>query len=242
MKKTLLIAAAALAAGIISTQASSVYSQNIVGYANIPTSGGSTYAMSVPFAIGVSNGANEVWPLSGGNPTIPDGSQLMLWNGSGFDTYLSDSGSASLWDDNGGNPIPNAPLVEVGQGFFLIPAANTTNSFSGSIAINSGTTNNTVLSGGVTVCIGSVVPYAGAVTNGTSTAGGIALSSNNNLPDGSTLQIWNGSGFDTYLSDSGSSSLWDDNGGNPIPVPPSLSIGQAFFFIPAANFTWTQGL
>ena len=36
MKKTLLIAAAALAASVISSQAQ-VYSQNIVGYANVAT-------------------------------------------------------------------------------------------------------------------------------------------------------------------------------------------------------------
>ena len=34
MKKTLLMAAAALAAGIITSQAQPVYSQNIVGYVN----------------------------------------------------------------------------------------------------------------------------------------------------------------------------------------------------------------
>ena len=242
MKKTLLIAAAALAAGIISTQASSVYSQNIVGYANVVTANNVTYAMSVPFAVGVSNGANEIWPLSSGQPTIPDGSQLMIWNGSGFDTFLSDSGSASLWDDNNGTAIPNSPKLPVGQGFFLIPAGDTTNTFTGSIAIASGTTNNASYANNVTFCIGSRVPYAGAVTNGTSTGGGIALSSLNNLPDGSQLMIWGGSGFTTYLSDSGSSSLWDDNNGTAIPVPPSLSIGQGFFFIPAGDFTWTQGL
>jgi hypothetical protein len=61
MRKTLLMAAATLAAGVISSQAAGVYSQNIVGYVNVasPTAGNS-YLLSVPFAIGVSNGANEV--------------------------------------------------------------------------------------------------------------------------------------------------------------------------------------
>jgi hypothetical protein len=87
-----------------------------------------------------------------------------------------------------------------------------------------------------------VIPYGGAVTNGTSTGGGVALSANNNLPDGSELLIWGGSGFTTYLSDSGSISLWDDGNGNSISAPPSVNVGQGFFIIPSGNFTWTEGL
>ena len=126
MKKTLLMAAAALAAGIITSQAQPVYSQNIVGYVNTVTPLGGTYLMTVPFNVGVSNGANEVWPLVGGLPSIPDSSALLIWNGSGYTAYLSDSGSPSLWDDNGGTAIPAPPTINVGQGFFIIPAANFT--------------------------------------------------------------------------------------------------------------------
>ena len=61
MRKTLLMAAAALAAGVISSQAG-VYSANIVGYANVANNiAGKNYFMSVPFNVGVSNGANEVF-------------------------------------------------------------------------------------------------------------------------------------------------------------------------------------
>ena len=242
MKKTLLIAAAALAAGIISTQASSVYSQNVVGYANVVTPNGGTYLITVPFVIGTSNGANEVWPLVGGNPTLPDSSQLLIWNGSGYDTYLSDSGSPSLWDDYTGSSIPNAPLLPVGKGFFLIPNADTTNTFTGSIAVQTGTTNNVLLGNGGTYLVGCAIPYAGAITNGTSTGGGPALSSLNGLPDSSQLLIWTGAGYTTYLSDSGSPSLWDDYTGSSIPAPPSISVGQSYFIIPNADFTWTVGL
>jgi hypothetical protein len=76
--KTPLLAAAALfTAGYTSIQAQ-VYSQNVVGYANVvtPGNGGNNYLISVPFAMGVSNGANEIWP----NGALPDGSQILLWN------------------------------------------------------------------------------------------------------------------------------------------------------------------
>ncbi len=242
MKKTLLIAAAALAAGIISTEASSVYSQNIVGYANISTPNGGTYLLTVPFSVGVSNGANEIWPLVGGQPTIPDFSQLLTWNGSGYDTYYSDSGSPSLWDDASQSAIPNAPRLLPGQAFFLVPSGDLTNSFTGSIPVNVGTSNNMSLPNGGTYLIGSVVPYGGVITNGTSSGGGLALSSNNGLPDFSQLLIWNGSGYDTYYSDSGSSSLWDDASQSSIPTAPSVSVGQGFFVVPSDNFTWNVGL
>jgi hypothetical protein len=87
-----------------------------------------------------------------------------------------------------------------------------------------------------------VVPYGGYVTNGTSTGGGIALDSNNGLPDGSSLLQWTGNNYIAYLSDSSSPSLWDDANGNPLSVPPSFNVGQGFFVSPASTFTWTEGV
>jgi hypothetical protein len=248
-KTLLLTAAALLAAGIASTQAQPVYSQNIVGYASVATPAlGKNYLITVPFAIGVSNGANEIWPLiSPGVPTLPDGSFILVWNGSGYTTYQSDSGSPTLWDDNGGSPLAFSPKLPVGQGFFLSPSANkVTNTFAGTIAVNVGTSNAMTLPNlGKNYLVGCVVPYAGAITNGNTTtkAGGPGLSSLNGLPDGSFLLVWTGSGYTTYQSDSGSPSLWDDNGGSPIAQPPSITVGQGFFLSPSANnFVWKVGL
>jgi len=238
--KTLLIAAAAaLAAGVVSSQAQ-VYSQNIVGYVNTVTTSG-TFLIDVPFVIGVSNGANEIFPLSGGQPTIPDGSTVLVWTGSGYISYLSDSTSPSLWDDVNGNYLAASPILPVGKGFFLEPAAPTTNTFVGTVAVAVGATNNTAYGTG-TYLVSPVVPYGGYITNGTSVGGGIALDSNNGLPDGSTMLIWTGAGYNSYLSDSTSPSLWDDVNGNYLTAPPSVSVGQGFFLEPAAAFTWTEGV
>ena len=82
-KTLLLTAAALLAAGITSTQAQPVYSQNVVGYASVATpAAGVNYLITVPFAIGVSNGANEIWPLVNGQPSLPDFSTILIWTGS----------------------------------------------------------------------------------------------------------------------------------------------------------------
>jgi len=239
--KTLLIAAGALAAGVISSQAQ-VYSQNIVGYVNNSTPSGGTYAVEVPFKTGVSNGANEVWPLVGGLPTIPDFSEILLWNGSGYVAYFSDSSSSSLWDDASQTAIPNAPLLPVGQGFFLLPSASTTNSFVGTVAINVGTSNNMVLPSGGTYFVAPAVPYGGSITNGTSSGGGPALSSLNGLPDFSELLIWTGASYTAYFSDSSSPSLWDDASQTAIPNAPTITVGQSFFLLPSDNYTWKVGL
>jgi len=237
MKKTLLIAAAALAAGIISTEASSVYSQNIVGYANVvtPTSG-LNYLITVPFVIGVSNGANEVF---GSN--LPDFSQVLIWNGSDYNTVQSDSGSPTGWDDTGFNPV-SAPVLPVGMGFFLIPNGNNvTNTFTGSIAVQTGTTNTVTLSTiGQNYLVGSAVPYAGSVTNGLGTNLGLNM---NGFADFTQLLIWNPSIGDyvTYQTDAGSPTGWDDTGFNPI-TPPSVSVGQGFFLVPNGVINWKQSL
>jgi hypothetical protein len=244
--KTLLIAAAALAATVISSQAQ-ILSQNVVGFANQTNVANTTYLITIPFTVGVSNGANEVWPVVGGiggTPTIPDSSTILLWNGGGYDTFLSDSFSASGWDDAGGNPIPNSPILPTGTGFFFIPFANTSYTVAGSVAVNIGTSNVVHLLANTTYLVSPKVPYGGFVTNGNPVtgAGGVGLSSINGLPDSSTLLIWTGSGYSTFLSDSFSTSLWDDAGGNPIPLPPSVSVMQGFFLIPFSNFDWKVGL
>jgi len=246
--KTLLMSAAALlAAGIVSTQAQPVYSQNVVGYANVVTAGG-TFLLTVPFAIGQSNGANEIWPLMSDNvtPTVPDGSSVLIWQGTKYIKYVSDSGSPTLWDMADGATPTNAPILKVGQGFFLIPSAATTNVFAGTISVNVGTSNVTTLAGG-TFLVAPVVPYAGTVTNGSlvTGAGGPNLWSPDGvqgIPDGSSLLIWQGTKYVKYVSDSGSSTYWDMADGATPTNAPTISVGQGFFVTPSGPFNWTVGL
>jgi hypothetical protein len=235
--KTLLIAAAAaLAAGIVSSQAQ-VYSQNVVGYVNTVTPNGGTYLIDVPFQIGVSNGLNEIFPLvSPGVPSIPDYSEVLIWTGTTYVTYNSDSTSPTLWDDINFVPLTFDPKVPAGEGFFLIPYASTTNTFVGTVAVAVGATNSTAYANGGTYLVSPVIPYGGYVTNQ------IGLSSLNNLPDYSEILLWNGTTYITYNSDSTSPSLWDDINFVPLATPPSVNVGQGFFLIPYGNFTWNESL
>jgi hypothetical protein len=246
MKKTLLMAAAALAAGVISSQAQPVYSQNIVGYANVPAAtAGNSYAVSVPFLIGVSNGANEVFGTS--LQGAGDFSQILIWNPNTaqYTAYLSDSGSPSGWDDSNFDPVP-APVLPVGQGFFLVPTIALTNTFVGQVAIAAGTSyTNTYPTAGNSYLVGSVVPYAGSITNGGNSGGGLNLNfATNPSADFTQILIWNPAtaSYTAYLSDSGSPSGWDDSNFSPVD-PPSLNVGDAFFVVPTTgNLQWSQGL
>ena len=139
--KTLLIAAAALAVGIISSEAQ-VYSQNIVGYANVPSASANTYYMlECPFQVGASNGANEVFGTN-----LPDWTQVLTWDVTHqtYNVALYDSTEPVTgirwYEIDDGTPV-QIPTIPPGQGFFLLPFSPVTNTFSGTVAVLSGGTN-----------------------------------------------------------------------------------------------------
>jgi hypothetical protein len=259
MRKTLLIAAAALASSVISSQAG-VYSQNIVGYANVPAQCSKNALLACPFTIGVSNGVNEVFGSS-----LPDGTEVLLWNGAGFTIAIYDStdpigaGTSVLWyNGNESAALTTLPTIPPGSGFFLVPygpsTQTITNVFAGAVAINVGTSNNMPLVLNKNNFVGCVVPYAGAVTNGNNSTGGPNL---NNLPNNSELLFWNGAGYNIAQYDNsdpigdGTSVLWYNGNESAAYVDPAtggntptISVGQGFIVIPVGvtPYTWTTGL
>ena len=74
--KTLLIAAAALAAGIMSSQAQ-VYSQNVVGYVNLSISNGFN-CINIPLDYDGTGTNNVVNTIIGTN--LPNGTIIESWN------------------------------------------------------------------------------------------------------------------------------------------------------------------
>jgi len=240
--KTLLIAVAALAAGVISSSAQ-VYSQNIVGYANITyPSSIQNYLVAVPFKIGSSNGANEVFP------SLPQFSGILIWdpNVNNFVSYTYDTGSfpTTGWTIDSVNPAAQ-PVLPVGMGFFLSPGSdNFTNTFAGAVAVSVGSQNtNTLASSLLNYCVGSPVPYAGSVTNGNGTTGGLNM---NSLPDFTGVLIWDPSvnNFVSWAKDFADfpSTGWSFDGVNAA-TPPTLSVGQGVFISPGSDGgKWIMGL
>ena len=79
--KTLLLSAAALlAAGIVSSQAQAVYSQNIVGYASVVLPPGVYEMIANPFTNGNNSASNVLTGLQGGE-------NVFIWNGHGYYQY-----------------------------------------------------------------------------------------------------------------------------------------------------------
>ncbi len=247
MRKTLLIAAATLAAGVISSQAQ-VYSQNIVGYVNQPMVNPiANYFVSVPFTIGASNGANEVFGTS-----LPAGADLSTWNGSGFTTVIYDNDPNGVGDtihhwymSDDATPT-NPPVLPVGFGFLLVPNGSITNTYAGAVAINVGTSNNIVFTNVIAnYFVGCAVPYGGSLTNGNNNNGGPNF---NNLPPGADVSFWNGHGYTTYIYDNDPNGVgdtinhWFMSDDATITNPPSITPGEAFLFVPNGQYTWTTGL
>jgi len=247
-KTLLLTAAALLAAGIVTSQAQPVYSQNVVGYASVATpNSGVYYMMSIPFAVGVSNGLNEVF----GN-NLPAQSSVLTWDAvhQTFNTAVYDNSSpnpsfpSALWyqgDDF--TPLTTIPTVPAGQGFFLNLTAPGTNTFAGTIAVNVGATNNLNLpSSGIYYMVGSVIPFADSISNTT-----INL---NNLPPQSAVLTWNAGNqsFVTTVYDNSSpnpsfpSALWYQSDDFTPTAPPSLNVGDAFFVNLQGSYVWQQTL
>ena len=108
--QTLLIAAAsALAAALTSSQAQTVYSQNVVGYVNTTLNSGFTMVCNPLNA--TTNGAEQV--LTG----LVGQENLFIWTGHGYNIYTyqgatvgTSLGYQSDWTD-GGTTYPNPPAI-----------------------------------------------------------------------------------------------------------------------------------
>ena len=124
MKKTLLIVAAALAAGMISVQAQNVYSQNVVGYVNQTIPPFSYQIIGSQFIngsdVGQTNGDINATLINGlisspnDPPNLSSNSQIYAWNGSSYTVYyFFNHADATTWEgfaspagwyDGGGTP------------------------------------------------------------------------------------------------------------------------------------------
>ena len=210
--KTLLIAAAALAAGVMSSQAQ-VYSQNIVGYINVPLQAGFNLVANQLDLDGTGTN-NSIYSVVGTN--LPASTSVLVWNpASGvFSTSkLSGTGKWSLNNQsvtNGMNP---------GGGFFINVAAPTNLTFVGSII--TGTNDYPIIAGFQLVAPSA--PVSGTIDT---TNGYVASKSD-------SILVWNASSA-TYTTHKYSGTAWSGGG------DPELTVGQAVFLDAVNNSTWTQ--
>src|ERR1017187_6203182 len=127
--KTLLIAVAALAAGILVSSAQT-YSQNVVGYYNVTIPGTSTstgfYIVGNQFNVGVSNGLNELF-ASGlmSDVNAATNTLVYLWQpgSQAFATYQYFSAADAAADQSGSSYANGAGFYDVNGNYIttIIP-------------------------------------------------------------------------------------------------------------------------
>lgn len=258
--KTLLIAAAALVAGVISSQAQ-VYSQNIVGYYNIPVASGKFALVANQLVNGndVAQTNNSINAIFSGLISDPNGVKntvLYKWNGAGYnvyqyfigadaDTYFLGSGSVNGFYDPTGTLITSS--LNQGSGSFLYNASNValTNTMVGNVVI--GTNTLSVVHG---FNIYSIVQPISTNLTSSATFANFPGTSDPNGVNNDTLYMWNGNGYnvyqyftgadaDAYFLGSGSVAGFYDPTGLLINAAPQ--VGQGFFLNHIVNTTvpWT---
>ena len=210
--KSLLIAAATLAVGAISSQAQ-VYSQNIVGYVNVPLTTGYNLIAN-PLDDGSGNQLTNVMASA----NLANKSSVQTWAGTFYNTAITKG--ASGW---GGNT-----QLAPGTGFFVKNVGTlTTNTFSGSLPTSGSVVTNTINVG--YNLVSSIVPLAGDLTTDTNLNFSSAA-----LANKSSLQSWN-SGSQVY-------NTAVTKGASGWGAPFNVNVGQGFFVksVSTGPTNWTQ--
>ena len=252
MRKTLLIAAAALASSIISSQAQ-VYSQNIVGYVNVPIPALYSFVAN-PLGNG-NDSATNFFDVHSGNQ---DGTLILTWNVTKYNQVQVDSSSSTGFSDPNAtiNPERPAPILHPGTGWLVnnqTPLFLTNITFVGTVVVGGpgastnvvGLTTNVITSSPTLNLVASILPIGGGVTTTLqlkNPAGGL---------DGTYFllpRMVSGliRGYNEVQFDSGSSTGFSDPNAtiNPERPEPSYPVGASFFINnqSGAPIYWTQSL
>jgi hypothetical protein len=240
MKKTLLIAAAALAAGVISSQAQ-VYSQNIVGYVNTPLPLGTSF-ISIPLANTAGDSMTNTIPNSG----QLDGAVVSIFNGTHFVQSTFDSTMPTGFGNASDSAAVPAPVVDPGTSFYLNNNTGViqTNTFVGQVFIASipGTATNSLPAGNSFAA--SVIPFGGGISSS------LQFSNNAGALDGTIVSqpnIVGGSihGFTQTVFDSTMSTGFGNASDSASAPEPQVVVGGGFIYNNNAGggaIQWVQTL
>jgi hypothetical protein len=228
--KTLLLAAAALAAGISYSEAqSNVYSQNIVGYVNVVLAGSGEYTLvATPLD---NDGSNDMISLL--SATLPVKSAVSIFNPATGAPVTATKGSAvTAFPDGLGFYWTTNFNIPPGTGFF-VKTPNTsgpiTNTFVGNVVnsgFGSGSTNTMALPN-YTILAGSPLPVAGTLTDSGPNTLNLAL------PAKSTISTYNSATGQPTTATLGNTG-WTTN--------LTLNVGQGFYITSKTATNWVQTL
>lgn len=219
MRKTLLIAAAALAASAISSQAQ-VYSQNIVGYVNLPIVQGYTVLANQLDYDGTGTN-NNLGTVFGTNLLVNTAVYAWQPSSSGYAsaTWINSKGTLK-W--NGNTNAVNAAL-NAGYGVFVYSPATNNVTLVGTVLQQ---TNLQALAMGYNF-VSSIAPVAGGLTTTLGYAPQV----------GDRAYVWNpvtqGYGQSSYINSKGTLK-WN-------PSEPQIGVGAIAFIQTISAETWTNG-
>jgi energy-converting hydrogenase Eha subunit F len=245
MRKTLLIAAAALAAGVISSQAQ-VYSQNIVGYVNTTLVAGYVNVVN-PLDNSAGNSLTNTISNPGG---VLDGAYVYIWNGTGYTVDSFDSSSPSGFDGPSGSALAQAPVIAPGQFVFLLnnTGVKMTNTFVGTVHVDGAGASTNVVGLSTNVLgngynfVSSKIPVAGDLitTLGLSNPGGVLDGAYIYTPNIDATGAFHGYVVSSF--DSSSTTGYDGPSGSGGYVEPILPVGQGVIILnnTGAPYTWVQ--
>jgi hypothetical protein len=214
--KALFLTAAALAAGIATSVAqSNVYSLNIVGYVNKVVPANQYTALATPLLTTDQTVAGVFGGIGG---SLPEGAQILIWNGTSFDTGTRDDFETGGWAPAGFEATPVGP----GTGYFVFNGLEITVTYVGEVV--TGTVTTTVDSG--YSFIGSQIPVAGQADT-------VLEYPANAQTEGNQILQWNGSSWDTYTIDLFETPPWT-------PSAPSIDVAEGFLSYTPTGFDWVQ--
>jgi len=218
MRKTLLIAAAALASSVISSQAQ-VYSQNIVGYINVPLASGYT-ALANQLDFDGTGTNNTVATVFGTN--LLSGTTIFGWDNAtvSFNSaqWISSKG---VFQWKGSTNLITAAL-NVGQGVVIESPASNNITLVGTVIQG---TNITPLATGYNL-VSAVAPIAGGLQT---TLGYVPTVNDVVFVYNSTTQVYSNS---QYISSKGVLK-WS-------PAEPQVAVGQSLFIETTGAEYWTN--
>jgi hypothetical protein len=238
--KTLLAAAAALALSLAASQATPVYSANVVGYVNIPVTNNVITAVAPALDLdgtGVNNTVATVFTA----PAIGD--TVYVFNGTGYDIVsysVVRSGHSpnytytTNWFFNG-NLASNYP-VNPGEGLFYLSTNDETITIVGTVMQKTNLVNAYFPTAGNVALLSSIAPISGGLTS--------VLGYNPTTND--TVYIYDNNQYDIYnytVVRAGHSpnytytTNWFENGNQ---VEPVINVGQSFWLLSASTTNWTQ--
>ena len=223
--KSILAAAAIIAAGAASSQAqSNVYSLNVVGYVNVVCSNGYTIINTplVPANAQISNLLNDGGTGGSGPVVVPANSSVFTFSGGSFVANFSD-------EFGGGWSNPSQALTN-GTGYFFLNQSGSpvTITFVGEVP--QGAVNNTLVAG--YNLVGSKVPQAGFISNlGLTTTAG-----------DSVFKFKNGN-FVAYFNDEFGGGWSSTAVDFDVNLGPNLAVGEGMFYFRSdinGSATWDR--